>query len=260
MTKRKAITRAELIRVLKTGPKTGREIIEALGKGRSGEIDFDKVRELAKTLGDEGVIIWGRRNYSSIATYVPPRYKAGHRRFKALMPNSKPRYIRCYDYGPETVDRYTVVYTGKQGGSYIGMSANPTHPQGVGQHGDGLIDRRVSGDKYLRPPTIGCKNHLGTRIDFDDLTDACKHLVLREYANVWDLDLEDVVLAYGSSLCSHCNQRQKITNVFNLCQQCEDYLCDPKTKEPEIKKHPTRPYPLNYCEGCGTSPCHKYDD
>lgn len=45
-----------------------------------------------------------------------------------LLPGGVPKYIRCYDNGGKTCDRYTVVFTGryrhKTGGSflYVGMS------------------------------------------------------------------------------------------------------------------------------------------
>lgn len=103
-------------------------------------------------------------------------------RLKALMPNGIPRYIRCYDNGGKTADRYTVVYTGKYRNKakgsyeYVGMSAAPFHPMGIGQHGEHStpIDR----------PTYG---HLGKKINFNDLPADCKELVLRDYKENWNL-------------------------------------------------------------------------
>jgi len=99
-----------------------------------------------------------------------------------LLPNGVPRYVRCYDNGGETFDRYTVVYTGryrhKTGGVfwYVGMSSNPFHPQGFGIHGElySQIDR----------PTYG---HLGKKIKFENLPENCQKLVLSDYADLWDL-------------------------------------------------------------------------
>jgi hypothetical protein len=57
------------------------------------------------------------------------------------MPNGIPRYVRCYDNGGETFDRFTVVFSGRYrhltGGEFwhVGMSEHPFHPQGFGQHG-----------------------------------------------------------------------------------------------------------------------------
>ena len=99
-----------------------------------------------------------------------------------LLPNGQPRYIRCYDSGDETADRYTVVFTGRYrhltGGStwYVGMSAHPFHPQGFGQHGESPmpIDRPTS-------------RHLGKRIPFAALPEDCRKLVLDDYRYLWTL-------------------------------------------------------------------------
>ncbi len=63
-------------------------------------------------------------------------------RTQRLMPAGIPRYIRCYDNGGESADRYTVCFTGKAATMkapgcvneypYRAMSNNPFHPQGVG--------------------------------------------------------------------------------------------------------------------------------
>lgn len=103
-------------------------------------------------------------------------------RTERLLPEGKPRYIRCYDYGEQEVDRYTVVYTGRWAGKlpgqcyFVGMSAYPFHPQGYGQHGesDSMIDR----------PTYG---HLGKKIKFDDLPADCQRLVMQDYVSLWDI-------------------------------------------------------------------------
>lgn len=114
-------------------------------------------------------------------------------RLERLLLGHVPRYIRCYDSGPDsTADRYTVVYTGLCGGDYVGMSANPFHPQGVGQHGNGLIDRVAKDRKFLWPPAIGKKNHLGTRILFNALPDPCRRLVCQDYSDAWGLNFDEV--------------------------------------------------------------------
>jgi hypothetical protein len=94
--------------------------------------------------------------------------------------NGAPRYVRCYDNGGKTADRYTVVFTGRRAQGaffpYLGMSANPFHPQGIGQHGtagrQGPTDRPTS-------------RHLGKRIPFSELPDQCRALVLRDYLELW---------------------------------------------------------------------------
>ena len=59
-------------------------------------------------------------------------------RYQRFMPNGIPRYVRIWDNGGRTADRYTAVFTrahcfGMQG-YVVGrrMSENPYHPQGVG--------------------------------------------------------------------------------------------------------------------------------
>lgn len=101
-------------------------------------------------------------------------------RKEALMPNGIPRYIRCYDNQGETLDRYTVVFTGNYrrntGGQfvYLGMSENPF--QGIGQHGysNTQVDR----------PTYG---HLGKKIQFSDLPKDCRLAVIQDYKDYWGI-------------------------------------------------------------------------
>lgn len=80
--------------------------------------------------------------------------------------------IRAYDDGGKTLDRYTVVYletafiqptTGRKVYEFVGMSEDPFHPQGFGQHGECETGR-----------------HLGKRIRFADLPPACQRLVLSD--------------------------------------------------------------------------------
>ena len=108
------------------------------------------------------------------------------KRLQNLLPNGVPRYIRCYDQGGFTWDRWTIVFTSRRGGYYLAASDDPTHPQGFGQHGDGLIDR-VEDQKFLRPPAIGRKNHLGTRVTFESLPEKLRQYVLKEYKELSDL-------------------------------------------------------------------------
>jgi hypothetical protein len=96
------------------------------------------------------------------------------------LPSGTPRYIHCYDNGGKTTDRYTVVYTriyGKIAGVgcwYIGMSADPTSPQGFGQHGESV--RPIDRPKY---------SHLGKKIKFSDLPADCQAVVLSDYKALW---------------------------------------------------------------------------
>ena len=100
-----------------------------------------------------------------------------------------PRSIRVYDNG-RYFDRYTVVYTGryryKTGGSFmhVGMSHNPFHPQGVGQHG--FSNRQIDVNTWGFAPAIGRKCHLGRRIEFGDLPKECQQLVRWDYLDLWN--------------------------------------------------------------------------
>jgi len=103
-------------------------------------------------------------------------------RKNSLIPNNTPKYVRCYDNGGKTCDRYTVVFTGhythKTNRSfwYLGMSANPFHPLGVGQHGE-------SNYQPIDRPTY---SHLGKKIKFNDLPEDCKKCVIQDYLYLWD--------------------------------------------------------------------------
>ena len=108
--------------------------------------------------------------------------KAEQGRLDRILPDGKPRYIHCYDNGGETCDRYTVCFTGnytnKTSGShlYVGMSGEPFHPQGFGQHGENRDP--------IDYPRYG---HLGKKIKFDDLPMDCQSLVMQDYVELWGL-------------------------------------------------------------------------
>ena len=118
-------------------------------------------------------------------------------RKQALMPNGIPRYVRCYDNGGETCDRYTVLFTGNyrnlkkfpsQQFMGICMTSNPSHPQGVGQHFEEPQQCDCFGvHGFQRPPAIGRKCHLGKRINFNDLPPDCQKVVLIDYRDIWNL-------------------------------------------------------------------------
>ena len=116
---------------------------------------------------------------------------------KLLLPF--PKWIRVYDNGGETIDRFTVVNTGnyvnRNGCDYLSMSSNPSSPQGVCQHGwsASTIDR----------PSY---KHLGKKISYAHLPIPCKMQVLSDYMETWNL---------GCPLCRSTNGYEwKITNPF----------------------------------------------
>ena len=109
--------------------------------------------------------------------------KSKQARRERLLPGDKPRYIRCYDNGGQTADRYTVVFTGryrhKTGGDFwdLCMSSCPFHPQGIGMHG--------TSNQQIDRPNYG---HLGKRIKFDSLPEDCQKAVVQDYKYLWDLE------------------------------------------------------------------------
>ena len=110
------------------------------------------------------------------------------------MPGGIPRYVRCYDNGGETCDRYTAVFTGKykKGNGwfqYIGRSDKPFRPTGFGQHGETQW-KPCDVNKSGFAPAIGRKNHLGKRIRFDELPLDCKRAVISDYIQLWSLQKE----------------------------------------------------------------------
>jgi len=113
-------------------------------------------------------------------------------RRERFMPDGVPKYVRCYDNGGRSADRYLVVYTGpyrkRTGGTlYCGMNSQPTHPQGIGMmdtfwrawtHDDGTIQYDIDRPRY---------SHLGARITFDQLPEGCRKLVINDYEWLWGL-------------------------------------------------------------------------
>lgn len=104
---------------------------------------------------------------------------------RARLANPRNKLARFYDNG-ESADRYTAVYLApmiqKDGTrytpdcfSYVGMDANPFHPQGFGQHGES--DRGPVDFPHCR---LGRRNHLGKRIRFADLPPDCQRLVVQD--------------------------------------------------------------------------------
>ncbi len=102
-------------------------------------------------------------------------------RINRLLPNNKPRWIRCYDNGGKTADRYTIVFTrlnslGYKECMYLSANSEPFHPQGIGMHGSAptAIDRPAY-------------SHLGKRIQFDNLPEMVRKLVLMDYRELWNI-------------------------------------------------------------------------
>jgi len=102
-------------------------------------------------------------------------------RKERLLPGGIPTYVRCYDNGGSTADRYTIVFSGNFKGRnrrcyYIGCSSTPFHPQSICQHGDSadVIDK----PKY---------SHLGKKVKFETLCDDVKKVIMSDYNEFWEL-------------------------------------------------------------------------
>lgn len=114
--------------------------------------------------------------------------KKQQERKERLMPEGVPRYVRVYDYGDSSYDRYTVVYTGatvyKACGCYPYTSLTG---QGAYFHGEnaGCVVDTID---CKWPPKIGGKNHLGRRLAFEDLPEVCQEYVRKEYMEYWNID------------------------------------------------------------------------
>lgn len=116
-------------------------------------------------------------------------------RLERFMPNGEPRWVRCYDNGGKTFDRYTVVFSGrytrKTAGEfwYVGMSEHPFHPQGFGQHGARRPSpAREDGQWHIDRPKYA---HLGKKIRFADLPPDCRKLIDGDYRYLHDLPAKD---------------------------------------------------------------------
>jgi len=113
---------------------------------------------------------------------------AKNKRLQNIFPDGKPKYVRCYDNGGESADRYTVVFTGnytsKTSGEhwYLGMSGQPFHPQGIGQHGSSPT--QIDKPKY---------SHLGKKVTFENLPSEVQKCVNQTYLYLWDFTDENGV-------------------------------------------------------------------
>lgn len=100
------------------------------------------------------------------------------KRTKNLFKDGAPKWVRCYDNGGETLDRYTVVFTKKRVNGrfyYLGMSSNPY--MGVGMRGES--DVQIDRPAY---------SHLGKRCNFVDLPENCQDWVTFEYCEIWGVE------------------------------------------------------------------------
>lgn len=94
-----------------------------------------------------------------------------------FMPDGIPKYIRCYDNGGKSFDRYTCVFTKTKGFHYLAMSANPFYPIGLAVHDQGK-------DSPIDRPSY---SHLGKKIDYDLLPEDVQRCITETYKELWEL-------------------------------------------------------------------------
>lgn len=97
-----------------------------------------------------------------------------------LLPGGVPRYVRCYDNGGSTADRYTVIFTQQKDGwtRGLGMSGvpSPSHPQGV-----------CMSFEHPHPIDRPRHAHIGSKVEFCNLPADCREAALRTYRSLWGL-------------------------------------------------------------------------
>lgn len=95
----------------------------------------------------------------------------------AYHPDGTPRYVRLYDNGGETLDRYTCVFTRRygEGFPFLMMSGRPFSPLGVGQHGEG-------GEAPIDRPRY---SHIGKKVGWDELPKDVQRCIMQDYVEYW---------------------------------------------------------------------------
>ena len=98
-----------------------------------------------------------------------------------------PFHVVCFDNGGETLDRYTVLFTGHYthltGGVSWGLNMNaaPFHPQGIGMHFEMFVEYDTEVN-YVEEDF----GHWGDIVPFSSLPEDCKRAVMQDYKEIWD--------------------------------------------------------------------------
>jgi hypothetical protein len=126
-------------------------------------------------------------------------------RLRKILPNNYPRYVRVYDNAGKTMDRFTVVFTGRYNlvgrkrtttrserpfeYYHLTMSNNPLSPQGVCLLDSTTYPYQIDLDeKFQRfAPNFGKSGPLGKRIHWHELPEPCQKAALHAYKEIWDL-------------------------------------------------------------------------
>ena len=102
--------------------------------------------------------------------------------YQLLSLESLDQEVVILDNGGETFDRYSAIFINQQVMQddypglvwYVGMSENPYHPQGFGQHGETKLNHDDPNEIAKE------KAHWGKRIKISDLPEKARHLVISE--------------------------------------------------------------------------------
>ncbi len=140
---------------------------------------FTKYEDIRNSMNHNQVIKELSSQYGLTPKRIEYWIKKHQSRYDKLMPSGIPRYLRVYDNGGKTIDRYTVVFTGRYRKSHLDefmyVSANPG---GVGVYlhdfSPNLIDR----------PTY---SHLGKKIGFKDLDIELRLKIVQDYRDLWEV-------------------------------------------------------------------------
>lgn len=91
-----------------------------------------------------------------------------------------PKYIRLYDNGGKTADRYFCQFTHRKGECFphLMMSEHPFSPQGVGIHGDAAGNNC---QPYDRPSY----SHLGKKTRWEFLPPDVQRCIMQDYVEYW---------------------------------------------------------------------------
>lgn len=107
-------------------------------------------------------------------------------RYHAFVIAGVPRYLRIYDNGGKSADRYTAVFAKSGKGQYVGFNSTPFHPSfGIYQHGE--YGQWVGGEFYPDFVDRPSYAHLGKKIKFTDLNEDCQRAVLSDYLEIFNL-------------------------------------------------------------------------
>ena len=146
---------------------------------RNKEQNFPKLSKAIRFAQKIGEVVDGWEPFLTNDSKI--KSAKNKRRFTSFFKDGMPCKVRCYTNDGETIDRYTIVFTGnyreRTDGQFWSLccSGCPTHPQGIGSFHEN--DRQP-----IDHPSYG---HLGTKIAFRELPTEVQSLVVRYYLDLW---------------------------------------------------------------------------